>query len=191
MKIIRMIYPVIGIMMALMLCITPVAAVSAEDFEIVIESVEDNVGNRHNTYTYCNMNNLTEQYVYIRTFGTSILFSLVTFKPANIPDAPTMVVNTGSNNIFHNEHERIYLPRSVDEWEIKYYSSPDSFSQPDPKYLKNAGTINLKEFIENYYMKGVWFDAFIEKGFYLELSKGQYLYSMKHPSYSWNLPDVD
>ena len=187
MKIIRMI---ISIMLALVLCITPVTAVSADDFEVVIESVEDNTGCRYNTYTYCNMNNLTEQYVYIRTHGTAVLFSLVTFKPANIPDAPTMVVNTGSNNIFHYEHERIYLPRSVDEWEIKYYSNSEPLLKPDRDYLKNAGVINMKEFIEGYFMKGVWFDAFIEKGFYLELSKGQYLYSCKHPSYGWSIPEV-
>ena len=46
------------------------------------------------TYEYCNMNGLNEKYIDIYTKGTFWKYSFVTFKPANIPDAPTMVVDT-------------------------------------------------------------------------------------------------
>ena len=163
----------IGIMMALMLCITPVAAVSGDDFEIVTGK-----DGRLNMYKYCNMNNPDEEYIDIYTIaGTRWLNSLVTFKPANISDAPVMVVDTSNKNAFIN------LSRSVDDWEIKFYSSPDSFSQPDPKYLKNAGVVNLNKF----------FEKCISKRLLLELSWGQTI-SGPYPLYSsliYTIPDVD
>ena len=54
-----------------------------------------------------------EEYIWITTSGTFKLYSLVTFKPANIDDAPLMVIDTYRNKV------TIGLPRSVDEWEVK------------------------------------------------------------------------
>ena len=159
----------IGIMLALVLCITPVAAVSNDDFEIVSGKEE---GDFYYTYKYRNMNNPDEIYTYITTSGTRWLYSLVTFQPANISDAPVMVVDTSNKNAFIN------LSRSVDDWEIKFYSSPDSFSQPDDKYLKNAGVLNLNEY----------FGKYIEKGLSLELSWGQYFSAWRH---HYSIPDVN
>ena len=182
MKIIHMIYPVIGIMLALMLCITPVAAVSADDFEIDIEMNKDGMSG---TYTYRNINNPDEEYIEIITDGTEVLNSIVTFKPANIPDAPVMVVNTTRALLFLHPYTHIYLPMSVDEWEIKYYSEKYDYTnpylQPDDKYLKNAGVVNLKEY----------FGHNIRNGLYLELSWDQYINSMCYVLHTWDIPDVD
>ncbi|HJJ81203.1 MAG TPA: hypothetical protein O0X21_03785 [Methanocorpusculum sp.] len=109
----------IGIALALILCISPVAAVSGTDFEDVFEVV-DGV----DTYTYLNLNDLDEKYIKIWCGGTSILKSIVTFRPANISDAPKMLVYT------HRGSRDIYLPKSVDEWEIKYYSRYFSMTSP-------------------------------------------------------------
>ena len=96
------------------------------------------------------------------------------FKPVNIPDAPVMLVDT-SNPTY------ICLTQSVDEWEIKYYSSPDSFSQPDDKYLKNAGVVNLNEHFKGY----------IKDGLVLELSSGQFISQKFAPWPRWSIPSVD
>ena len=116
MKIIRMIYPVIGIVLVLALCITPVAAVSADDFNVDVKE-----GYYYKTYTYSYVDKPKEKYIEIITDGTHGLYSYVTFKPANIKGAPVMVVDTGNTD----KHVTIYLPHSVDEWEIKYYSNSD------------------------------------------------------------------
>ena len=67
-------------MLALVVCITPVAAVSADDFEIVFDNKS-----YFEKYTYSNMNNPGETYISIITYGTHWYDSYVTFKPANIP----------------------------------------------------------------------------------------------------------
>ena len=174
-------YIIIGIMMALVLCITPVAAVSADDFEIDVEMNKDGMSG---TYTYFNVNNQSEEYIKIITDGTEVLNSIVTFKPANIPDAPTMVVKTTRALIFLHPYTYIYLPMSVDEWEIKYYSEKYDYTnpylQPDDKYLKNAGVVNLNEY----------FGKDVKVGLYLELSWDQYINSMCRPLHSWTIPEV-
>ena len=160
----------IGLALALMLCISPVAAVSGTDFEDVFEVV-DGV----DTYKYLNKNNPDEKYTDIHYVGTFSLKSFVTLKPANIPDAPTMIVDT-------NGRGNIYLPQSVDEWEIKYYSR--CFKKPSltPKYLKNAGVVNLNEF----------FGEHILDGLHLELSWGQCIYprELMWPSPKYTIPSV-
>ena len=143
----------IGLALVLMLCISPVAAVSGNDFEIVIDDSGDIP-----TYKYLNPNYKVhpdcpntpgEKYYKIHTSGTLVLKSFVTFKPANIPDAPTMMVDT-------NGKADIYLPYySVDEWEIKYYSNFRSMSPPYDKYLKNAGTVNVKWVFGQYLPRGL------------------------------------
>ena len=155
-----------GIMMALVVCITPVAAVSADDFEIVTKK-----DGKLNTYTYSNVNNPDEGYTRITTDSTR--YSYVTFKPANIPDAPVMVVDT-------DRPADIYLTRIDDEWEIKYYSSSGPISQPNDKYLKNAGVVNLNEISRKY----------ISKEF--ELVQGKYIMcpDPKHRILIYTIPDA-
>ena len=117
-------------------------------------------------YTYCHMNHPNEEYIWVLVReGTFWLNSLVTFKPAGIPDAPVMVVDTTRNLSKINREDRIliYLPRSVGKWEIKYYSNligPPSLTH---KYLKCAGVVNLKQF----------FGKYISDGLDLELTLGQ------------------
>jgi hypothetical protein len=144
--------------LALMLCISPVAALSGDDFEVVID--ESGWGY---TYTYHNVNDPSEEYIKISTGDTQWMYSLVTFKPADIPDAPTMMVDT-----YHSLHPKtIYLSQSVDYWDIKYYSSySNGLKNPDPKFLKNHGIVNLKEF----------FGEYIKYGLRLELSWYQCIY---------------
>ena len=141
------------------------------DFKIEI----DKSGN-YDTYTYCNLYNPDEQYIVIYADCTKLLHSLVTFKPANIDGAPVMVVDT------YKEKARIYLPRIVDEWEIKYYSNSESFSHPDDKYLKNSGVVNLyKEFGDH-----------ILDGLILELHVGQFISPLsKHCALVYNIPEVN
>jgi hypothetical protein len=162
---------IIGIMMALMLCITPVAAVSGTDFEIVVGANE-----YRKTYKYRNVNDPDEKYTRILTYGTLRKYSLVTFKPANIPDAPEMVVDT------KNGSKDIYLPQSVDVWDIKYYSHSSPMSSPSHKYLKNAGVVNLNE-----YFKGEF-----RNYLYLELSLGQYIQGDFSTIFDkrWSIPEV-
>ena len=143
----------IGTMLVSMLCIAPVCALTGDDFEVL---VDENIIS--DSYTYFNLNDPGEKYTEIFTTGTYWLCSIVTFKPANIPDAPVMVVDTCG-------HRYIYLPRSVDEWEIKYYSRFYNNAHPTPEYLKNAGVVNLNKF----------FGKYVSKGLHLELGWGQYI----------------
>ena len=169
----KQIYLLIGIMLALMLCITPVAAVSADDFEVDIdESGDPDVPTseaevtgddfeivtweagiwRVDSYKYLNTNDPDEQYIAIGTLG-SRRHSQITFQPVGIPNAPVMVVYT-------KYMASIYLPRSVDEWEIKYYNAGEVGFYPDldDKYLKNAGVVNLNEKFGEYISKGICLD---------------------------------
>lgn len=132
----------------------PEAKVTGDGFKII--SSEENGWHQHK---YCNLNNPNEKYIVIHTEGTKGKISQVTFKPANIEGAPVMVAKTTQRNV------RFYLPQSVDEWEIKYYSGFNSFDQQDVKYLKNAGVVNLKEYFEECILDELW----------LELSLGQYI----------------
>ena len=79
----------IGLALALVLCISPVVAVTGDDFKDVFEVV-DGV----DTYKYLNLNDPGEKYIELHTEGTRCLNSIVVFKPANIPDAPMMKVDT-------------------------------------------------------------------------------------------------
>ena len=170
----KQIYLLIGIMLALVVCITPVAAVSADDFEIN-EKVVDGV----DMYTYRNVSNPDEKYTEIWTTGTHWLNSYVTFKPANIPDAPVMKVHTVMVPVFHNP-KKIYLPRSVDEWEIKYYSHWKHMPHLDDEFLKNAGVVNLNEY----------FGKYITSGLNMELSTCQFIYPSYRVDLKYSIPDV-
>ena len=151
----------IGIALVLMLCISPVVAVSGSDFEIVIDDSGDIV-----TYKYLNPNyrkhpgcpnSLGEKYIQIYTKGTRFLYSLVSFKPANIPGAPVMLVETTGYKI------NFYLPQSVDEWEIRYYSITHPINPGEHvKYLKNAGVVNLNEYFGEYIKRGLFFRTYHE-----------------------------
>ena len=164
----------IGIMLVLALCISPVAAVSGTDFEVV--AMEDS---NYDVYAYRNVINPVEKYTSIYSSGTHWLNSYVTIKPANIPDAPVMVVHSVYVPLFHHQ-KHILLPRSVDEWEIKYYSSCSHKTSIDDKYLKNAGVVNLNEF----------FGEHIKDGLNLELSTGQYIYPMYRLDLKYTIPSV-
>jgi hypothetical protein len=157
--------------LALMLCISPVAAVSGSDFEIVHDCYYV-----YGTYKYYNTVDPDEKYIHIFTEGTNWLKSYVSFKPANIPDAPVMMVNTDGIR-------SIKLPRCVDDWEIKYYSRFCGLMpfHPTEKYLKNKGIVNLNEFFKDN----------IEKVIHLELSVWQYLVYTGDLEHYWVIPDVD
>lgn len=116
-----------------------------------------------------------EEYIWLITPGTSWKYSLVTFKPANIDDAPLMVIDTYRKNV------TIGLPRSVDEWEIKYYSNSKPLSRPDPDYLKNAGVVNLNE----------KFRYHVKDGLHLELSWGQFISRRSFSIPRYSIPAVD
>ena len=166
----KQIYLLIGIMLALMLCITPVAAVTGDDFEVFTD-----MNDKLNKYIYRNTDNPFEKYIEIYTPGTQYLHSLVTFKPANIEGAPVMVVDT------YKKRAVIYLPRIVDDWEIKFYSNSEPLSHPDPDYLKNAGVVNLNEKFEKY----------IPDGLILELGWGQFISQKFAPWPRYSIPSVD
>ena len=160
----------IGIMLVLALCISPVVAVSADDFYITIDRCGDGM-----LYTYFNQNDLDEEYIQIYTYGTLWLYSYVTFKPANIPDAPKMVVDT-------SYRERYFLlPKSVDDWEIKYYSRTDPLYHLTDKWLKNSGVVNLNK----------RFGKYIPNELILELSTGQYIFHLEHRFDRYCIPSVD
>lgn len=159
---------ILGIALVLMLCISPVVAVSGSDFEI---EFDDYIV--FETYKYSNQNNLSEKYIHIITEGTHWLHSYVSFKPANIPDAPVMIVNTDGTR-------SIKLPRCVDDWEIKYYSGFKSF-YPDDKHLKNAGVVNLNKFFKDY----------ISEVIHLELSVWQYIVYTGDLEHYYVIPDVN
>ena len=184
----------IGIMLALMLCITPVAAVSDDDFEVDIDESGDpdvptseaevtgddfeivtwQAGTwRVNSYKYLNTNDPDEQYIAIGALGTR-WHSQLTVQAVGIPNAPVMVVDT-------YYMASIYLPRSVDEWEIKYYSAFGEYPSTDNKYLKNAGVVNLNKV----------FGEYIEKRLYFERSKGQYIRPGNRWDHKYRIPDVD
>lgn len=141
-------------------------------FSFVINK-SDNI----NTYKYIYVNDPYVSYTKIHTPGTLHLHSLVTFKPADIPDAPVMVVNTYVN--VRNPKSDIYLPRNVDAWEIKYYSKCGGMPDLDSKYLKNAGVVNLNEFFGKY----IWNELFLELGW------GQFI--LGDNGKRWSIPDVD
>ena len=56
----KTVYMIIGTMLVLMLCISPVVAVSGSDFEI---EFDDYIV--FETYKYSNQNNLSEKYIHI------------------------------------------------------------------------------------------------------------------------------
>ena len=163
----KQIYLLIGIMLALMLCITPVAAVSADDFEVVID-----MDGKQNTYTYFNVNDPDEKYTKITTDSTR--YSFVTFKAANIKGAPVMIVNTT------NKNANIYLPKSVDEWVIKSYSTSEYMPYLDSKYIKYLGVVNLNEISRKY----------ISKEFKLVQGKFIFCQNSKDRILIYTIPDV-
>ena len=140
-----------GIALVLALCISPVAAVCGDGFEIV----EDWSG-RIASYTYCYKDDPNETYTQIYTDGSYNSYSLVTFEPANIPDAPKMFVNTTGARY-------IYLPRCVDDWEIRYYycySDMDYGDHSRHNHLKYAGVVNLNEYFGEYIKRGLFFRTY-------------------------------
>ncbi len=143
----------IGLMLVLALCISPVAAVSADDYEVVVDMSGDTP-----SYKYYNVNDPNEKYIEIFTYGTWWLNSTVTFKPVNItgPRVRIPVVCT-------SDPCYIYLPYSVDEWEIKYCSKFGGRPDYGDKHLKNKCVINLHEY----------FGDSISDGLYLELRTEQ------------------
>ena len=140
--------------MVLVLCISPVGALSADDFDIVTQDGSGLTtytfdGGGLHTCTYLNVNDPNERYIHLRSSHDIWVCSLVTFRPANLPDAPTMVVDTSYYK------KEIYLPHSIDEWEIKYYTSFWTHPcEPDPEYLDNAGVVNMKEVFRPWYING-------------------------------------
>ncbi len=174
-------YFLIGLMLVLALCISPVAAVSADDFEILVSVSDKNNG--YDTYAYLNVNDPYEKYIHIHTPGTIWMLSAVTFKPHNIPDAPVMVVDT------HGSRD-IYLPYSVDEWEIKYYSSDWSLVRIDDECLKNEGVLNFKQIFHKYLSYVLKMELRIDTWIYV-----CYLEYVGNNCYSraiiWAIPDVD
>jgi hypothetical protein len=145
-----------------------VTALSGDDINITTEIFE-----RRDYYIYNNTANPDEHYITIYTTGTKWLKSVVTFRPANIPDAPTMVVDTSDPAV-------ILLPRSVDEWEIKYYRRFWPLDAPNEKYLKNACVVNIRMIAESYITGRV----------ILELSDGQYFTSMQVSRVCCYIPEV-
>ena len=157
----------------LALCISPVAAVTGDDFEIVTRK-----DGEYTNYEYHNVNNPVEEYTRIIPGNIKCGWrSFVTFKPANIEGAPVMVVDTYCKEAY------IYLPRSVDEWEIKYYHG-DSYnlaiSYLDDKYLKNAGVVNLNKVFGDHVKDGLW----------LEIFYGLRIESLNNPSPIYRIPEV-
>lgn len=169
----KTVYMIIGTMLVLALCITPVAAFTGEEYIVVIDDSGDIP-----TYTYKNWAYLNEEYIRLHTDGTRWLTSLVTFKPADIPDAPMMMVDTSYYD------KDIYLTNTVDKWEIKVYTSfSKRLKKPDDKYLDNAGVVSMKDTFNAYYCNGgdLWF----------ELSRGVFIASMTSSPYPrWNIPEV-
>lgn len=136
----------IGLALALMLCISPVGAVSGSDFDIDIDNFNDD---GHDTYKYYNKYTPSEKYIRLHTQHSKLYSSLVTFKPANIPDAPMMMVDTS----FYDKD--IYLTNTVDKWEIKvYYCFSKRLHEPDPEYLYNAGVVSMYDTFRPWYRYG-------------------------------------
>ena len=166
----KIIHVIIGIMLALMLCITPVAALTGDDLKV--DLCDDN---KPVTYTYSNLNNPDEIYFKLYTDGTYWMQSRVTFQAANISDAPLMVVNTYRKSAY------IRLPQSVDEWEIKYYSHYECMPYLDDKYLKNWGIVNLNK----------KFGKYIERELVLVLHIDQKICLKGSPNPRCYIPSVD
>jgi hypothetical protein len=148
------------------------------DFEI---KINESASVSFPTYKYCNKNDSNEKYIEIYTLGTTLLCSRVTIKPANMPDAPTMIVDTSSSS---KCPKKIYLPRSVDEWVIKFYGCYYTYFESLPQlhdYLRNAGVVNLNEY----------FGASISHDLKLELRTGQYIYPTGNPDFKYTIPDVN
>ena len=135
-------------------------------------------------HKYLNASNPNEKYITIVTEGTKFLHSLVTFKAVGIPDAPVMVVNTSDRDTSgHIINVRIYLPRSVDEWEIKYYSKYGDLPPLTDEYLKCAGVANL----EHKFGKEIDEGEFLE----LELRSGQFIHRYDRFTWPrWSIPEV-
>jgi hypothetical protein len=165
----KQIYLLIGTMLALMLCISPVAAFTGDEYIDVVDESGDIP-----SYTYKNWAYLNEKYIHIFTKGTALKYSLVTFKPVNIPDAPKMYVYTNSKC-------DIYLPKSVDEWEIKFYSRWRHEPNICIGDLKNSVVVDLKENFRHH----------VDEGLILELSKGQYIYPQGMDYFRYDIPEVD
>lgn len=178
----KTVYMILGTILILALCITPVAAYSTTT-GAGYEAPWDEYG-FYEKYRYRALYNQSEQYTVLWTKGTRYCDSITTFKPVNIPDAPTMVVRT-HNNAHMNKYDKIYLylPKSVDEWEIKYYSSLGRLDCDFYPNLKNAGIINLNEY----------FRKCITMELELELSIGQSIIGKcpYNTARSWDIPDVD
>jgi hypothetical protein len=86
----------------------------------------------------------------------------------------------------------ILLPRSVDKWEIKYYSAFGKKPSLTPKYLKNSGVVSMRKTFWPWCQNG--------GNLGLELSSDQYLWGYStefYPGYyvfnrhEWIIPDVD
>jgi hypothetical protein len=136
----------IGIALALVLCISPVGAVYGNDFDIYIDNFNDD---GHDTYKYYNKYTPSEKYICLHAQHSKIYTSLVTFKPANLKGAPVMVVDTS----FYDKD--IYLTNTVDKWEIKvYYSFSKRLTEPDDKYLYNAGVLSMYDTFRPWYRYG-------------------------------------
>ncbi|HJJ81202.1 MAG TPA: hypothetical protein O0X21_03780 [Methanocorpusculum sp.] len=168
----------IGLALALMLCISPVSAGTSSGAGY--EAPWDEYGH-YEKYRYRALYNQSEEYITIWTEGTLYCDSFVSFRPANIPDAPTMVVRT--HPIAHmKKYDKIYfyLPRSVDEWVIKYYSFPGRMPNYYDDCLKNKGVFNLNELFGEYISKGSWLE--------LQLSRGQYIWCPDAIPYG---PEID
>jgi hypothetical protein len=144
---------------------------SSNGFEINHYS---NDGNDYSWYVYTDTKNPNDQCYDLFTRGTKWLNSIVTFRPANIPGALTMNVDT-------HRPRHISLPRSIDVWEVKYYSSFWYFDYPEPKKLKNSGIFNLREITNQTTLKHI----------YMELSLDQYLSPGGPDNTKYYIPDVD
>ena len=162
-----------------MLCISPVAALSGDDFSIVKWKAD-----KVEYFGYICERTPHDEYIHIFPSGTSVLNSLVTFKPANIPDAPEMVIDTSGVCIDasgRHPSKMIKLCSCVGEWEIKYYSRFWSkLDKPDPEYLKNSGVIHLNWYFRDAIRKGSWLE--------LQISAGQYITDSW--GLRWSIPSV-
>lgn len=56
--------------------------------------------------------------------------------------------------------------------------------------MKNAGVINMNEFIERYKLTGGRFDKFMEKGLGFQVGICPALYSLSNPNYYWYIPEA-
>ena len=166
-------FMLIGIALVLMLCISPVAAVCGDGFEIVIGNTD---GIESHTYYY--KDNPNEKYTEIYTPGSYFHYSKIMFRPANIPDAPMMFVDV-------SDERYIYLPQCVDDWEIRYYTCHSDMNCGDHSghnHFKNEGVVNLNEY----------FGEHIKYGLFLVQIGNPIIASQWDPlSKPYYIPDVD